>query len=375
METLGQIKETIKKAIAEGLETGFKFLEHLLDRESLLYTVFDDLRKRYESAGIDLARGVIDTEKKKEIEDQVRYGLIFVVVEKLIAEDIIASRRPADDARSSHRTVPPFDRKFPRYKLDVLRLDRNDVAAIFKQRFKMLEKEKTQHYFVYGDNNQQPDRFVERMIFELESSSHLLDYQPEGDKHIFIHNLKLAGNLHVSKCYFLEYFEERFGGSVSCLLELEKIFNPNDRYPFVVTVLNLYVDEWQPYTPDFFKWFLDDFCQTDPANPAHFLFFFILQKGATEHPAPEKSTQQKQVEVFMNSLGGRSNCTVFPELRPISVNDLEKWLQAFISNTYAITQLRKEILSPEKYGDQLDLALVEYQLMDFIRQKQSSLTL
>ena len=379
METLSQIKETIKKAIAEGLETGLKFIESLLDKESALFNVFVEFKRSFADAMLDFDRGLIDTAKKKEIESQVTHGLIYGIVEKLELDDIIASRRPAGDKKASRRIIPPFNLKFPKYKLDVLRLDRTDTAALFKQRFMELKEPKVQHYFVYAERHQQPRSFVERMIFEVETNPNLILYEPEGDKHIFVKELDLGNNLEIARLNFCEYFSGRFGGNVASLHQVEPAFAPGDYYPFVATVIRLHVDDWRPHTEDFLKWLFNDFCRTDPAIPTHFLFFFIVQKDTARNTAglpffrflTGKNNPAKKAEAVLDAVRHMPWCTVFPELKPILVRDLIKWLGDFISNETAIDTLLRDILGSEKHGEAFDMSLVESQLVTYLQQKQS----
>jgi DNA replication protein DnaD len=384
METLTQIKEAIKEALANGIEEGLRTLEQFLATESPKFDQFAGLKNKYSDTQINLALGKISIENRGIVVNQIRDSLLNQFLEELEVMDIAQAYRPAGVKLPTLRPIPPFDRKFPRYKLDVLRLDRTNVAALFKERFGEMEKNKvkTQHYFIYADRHQQPGSFVERMIFELETSPHLLNYEAEGDKHIAIRELDLAGNLEVSKLRLCEYFEERFGGPVSYLLQAEQFFAPTDRYPYLITVLKIHVRDWQPHTADFFKWFFNDFCITDPAIPTRFLFFFIFQKDTAAAGAKRsffsflsgKSSQQKDAEALLDSLKTKPGCTVFPELKPISLHDLIKWLSDFISNESVIDKLLKEILGTEKYGDQFDLSLVESQLVAYLAQRQGLAT-
>ncbi len=217
---------------------------------------------------------------------------------------------------------------------------------------------------------------MERLVFEMESNARTLLYDAEGDKHIRIVEPETEGNLAISKLNFCEYFSERFGTSVSTLedIPLPPLTEGNDNY--VITVFKYHIKEWKEYSKAIFEWLLSSFCKTSETVPTKFIFFHVLQKDSFQARAKGsllrllggKPGKQKRVEIMLEAMKKHPNCTVLPELKPINIHDLTKWLEEFISNETVIDKLLKDITGGQKFKDALDMSFVENQLVNILYQ-------
>jgi len=378
MKSLSHLKEEIKIEIAKGLENAFTRLETMLSHECPRYLDLLQLKGKFEDSQKQFKLGTISYESATLVSNQVRYGLLTEIVARMETEDLQKEYRLAAAGSSRRKLILPFDLKLPKFKMDVLRLDRKDTAAMFRERFKQLGETTVQHYFVYGDRHQQPRSFVERMIFELESTGQTLHYEAEGDKHILVKEPEMEGNLEVSKLRFCECFSERFGTSVSRLSDIESSATTGNN-AFITTILKFHVEDWKDYTRAFLIWLLTDFCMSASALPASFLFFHIIQKDSFSGSAKRspiwffggKPAKQKLVEAALKELEQFQSCTVFPELKPISQYDLTKWLQEFISNETAIDTLLNEITGAQKQTQNFDMSFIENRLTQLLQEKRN----
>jgi hypothetical protein len=377
MKTLNHIKEEIKMALAKGVEATISKLEQMLSHQSSSYTDLLQIKGRYEDSQHKFKMGLIPYETASLIANQVRYALLTEIVVKLDREDFQQQYMPDENFPEKSKSILPFDLKVPRFKMDVLRLDRKNAASIFNARFNNLKEAPVQHYFIYADRHQQPRSFVERLIFELESKSSILQYDAEGDKHIKLAEPDLEGNLEISKLRLCEYFSERFGTSVSSVSDIPATKTSGGNQMIIASTFKYHIKEWKPYSKAFFEWLFTSFSDAPKGNTAKFIFFHIIQKDSFSARAKGsimgflsgKSSKQKLAENTLKQLQKFPNCTVLPELKPISLHDLTKWLEEFISNETAVDKLVKMITGAQVRKDPLDMSFVEDQLINILHQR------
>jgi hypothetical protein len=377
MKTLNHIKEEIKKALNKGIEVTISRTEDILSPEADLYADLLQIKGRYKDSQRKFQMGLIPYETAALVANQVRYALLTEIVARLNAEDLKDQYRPETTNPPILKTQLPFDLKIPRFKMDVLRLDRRKAASLFKARFNELNDNPVQHYFIYGDRHQQPRSLVERLVFEMESNARTLQYDAEGNKHIRITEPEVEGNLAISKLRICEYFSERFGTSVSTLQDIPLSPGTNGMDNFIITVFKFHIKEWQDYSKAIFEWLLSTFCNMEEPSTTKFIFFHVIQKDSFSARAKGslmslfggKPGKQKRAEMALEGLKKYPNCTVLPELKPISLHDLTKWLEEFISNETVIDRLLKEITGERKLSDSLDMSFVENQLVNILQQR------
>lgn len=378
MATLNHIKEEIKKALAKGVEVTIAKMEPMLSQQSPLYADLLQVKGRYEDSQHKFQLGLIPYETASLIANQVRYALLTEIIARLDREDFRELYRPEDNFSKKPNTMLPFDLKVPRFKMDVLRLDRKDAASIFNARFNSLKDSPVQHYFIYADRHQQPRSFVERLIFELESKSSILQYEAEGDNHIKLEEPELEGNLEISKLRLCEYFSERFGTSVSSISDIPTTTTSGENPMIIATTFKYHIKEWKPYSKAFFEWLCTSFSNMPQGDTARFIFFHVIQKDHFPERAKGsilvffngKSSKQKLAETTLKQLQKFPNCTVLPELKPISLHDLTKWLEEFISNETAVDKLLNSITGAPIQKDYLDMSVIEDQLVNILHQRQ-----
>ncbi|KAA3639758.1 MAG: hypothetical protein DWQ02_03090 [Bacteroidetes bacterium] len=376
MKTLNHIKEEIKMEMAKGIEASISKTEALLSTESSLHSDLLQIKGRYADSQRKFQMGLIPYEATSLVANQVRYALLTEIVGRLEIDDFKDHYKPEEKIPDKPITQLPFDLKIPRFKMDVLRLDRRKAASLFRARFDLLKDIPVQHYFIYGDRHQQPRSLVERLVFEMESNARTLQYDAEGDKHIRIVEPETEGNLAVSKLSFCEYFSERFGTTVSTLADIPVSPSTEGNDQYVITVFKFHIKEWKDYSKAIFEWLLSTFCKTSDGASTKFIFFHVLQKDSFSARAKGsllrilggKPGKQKRVETMLEGFKKHPNCTVLPELKPISIHDLTKWLEEFISNETVIDKLLKDISGGKKFKDALDMSFVENQLVNILHQ-------
>jgi len=269
-------------------------------------------------------------------------------------------------------TIPPFDKGIPRYKIDILSLDRRDQADLFEIQFHN-QKSNVQHYFIHSDNLQLPNSFGYRLVFQLESWLKKLDktmhYVAQNNHFVKIKNWKFSSDIGISQRRIKAYFEELFElAAIDSLTELKKEYPLIQKYDYISTIFKIHQEDWNETSAEILNWFIQDFCKTSSAYSTKFLFFFIIEKHVEDESG---STQEIAINSTLEEIGKIENCTIFSELKPVKKLQLLRWFGGFVDKESEINRMVKQIIDnySNQVADGMNMSHVEEQLSDIIEKE------
>jgi hypothetical protein len=363
MRRLEDIKKELKGLAANRLEDALLRLKELLPAGSELCREVALQQSRLNQVERDFLQGIAGYYDRT-----VAYNRACMAILTLID-----GLKPEDLAVDTHSI---FDLRIPRYKPDLMRLNRRQAKSRFSEKFERLKTADTQHYIILAERHQQPRTFVERLILDLEDRGFSLDYEPEGDYHVRLAHLDPGSDLEGAQLFFRQYLSQRFHQDISRLADLKPGFPPSGQYEYIITAFE-FAGLWEKHTGELLRWIATDFSQPPPSLPTHFIFFYIIDEGLLKPPpaaglldflSGRKSTRQL-IQQALQHLETLPNCTLIPELQPVPVEELAAWLHDYVSNEEEIDKLLQEVLRPLGDGQdqkRLNMSFIERRLMEYI---------
>ena len=273
---------------------------------------------------------------------------------------------------SPNFTIAPFDKGIPRYKIDILSLDRRDQADLFEIQFHNQESS-VQHYFIHADNLQLPNSFGYRLVFQLElwlkKLGKTMHYIAQNNHFVKIKNWKFSSDIGISQRRIKAYFEELFElVAVDSLSELKTEYPLIKKYDYISTIFKIHQEEWNETSGEILKWFINEFCKITNEYSTKFLFFFIIEKHVEEAPS---QTQQTAINQTLTEIGTLKNCTVFSELKPVKKLQILRWFGNFVQKESEIKRMVQHIIDNNS-GDienGMNMSHVEEQLSNIIEKE------
>ncbi len=266
-------------------------------------------------------------------------------------------------------TIPPFDKGIPRYKIDILSLDRHDQADVFEINFHKQEST-VQHYFIHANNLQLPNSFGYRLVFQLElwlkKLNKTMHYVAQNNHFVKIKNWKFSSDMGISQRRIKAYFEELFElSSIDSLTELKIEYPLIKKYDYISTIFKIHQEDWNDNSAAVLKWFINDFGKVTSGYSTKFLFFFIIEKHVEELPSKD---QEVAINNTLQEISMIKNCTVFSELKPVKKLQILRWFGDFVEKESEIKRMVQRIID-NNTGDVsngIDMSFVEEQLSDII---------
>jgi len=330
-------------------------------------------------AGMTIHRSLVEIEEKAP--DEPIWGIFYKEENKELLKYSLPLK-PTEDMEdqtlqetieaSPNFTIPPFDKGIPRYKMDILSLDRNDQADLFEVNFHK-QASNVQHYFIHADNLQLPNSFGYRLVFQLELWLKELDktihYVAQNNHFVKIKNWKFSSDIGISQRRIKSYFEELFELTpIDSLTELKSEYPLIKKYDYISTIFKIHQEDWDSSSAEILKWFIKDFCRTTVRFPTKFLFFFIIEKHVEDTSSKD---QEIAIDQTLEEIENIENCTVFSELKPVKKLQILRWFGNFVARESEIKRMVQQIIDNNS-GDienGINMSDVEEQLSDIIEQE------
>lgn len=242
-------------------------------------------------------------------------------------------------------------------KVDKYTCNRGEQNSRFKTNFIQVRgQQKFQFYFIHGEEKQSPMGLFNRFVLEHIATAY--------DRYFY----KVALVEEAA-----EFEEAKINAITSLFKALE--LNPN-RYQAneltintlatsriakemecVVVMFKIYSSSWKKFTPDYFRWAVNEYCDITnlPADAPDFVFFWNVVYDEVAQPGGflQKLFKSTPKDRILKALTSYPSILELPELPPVDISDINKWFDRLTQDP-----LEKESQIVQYFpGPQKDLAM------------------
>ncbi|MEL7194743.1 MAG: hypothetical protein AAFO96_19985 [Bacteroidota bacterium] len=218
--------------------------------------------------------------------------------------------------------------------------NRTHASEKFWQAFEEKEGLPFQFYFILSCPTQQPNSFVERVIYEiieeiLDDDSQAINYERDSFDRLKLKPLPLGKLKGTSPKKLKKYFSERFEMNIKDFESFLETGSPPLRYRYVISAFQLSERKWkEDNMKQYLEWMIQNFQSSNWSHDTQFIFFinFLAAKAyLPEAPPPLPSMRS-----VLNGLSDAYEaCTLIDPLRPVPQEDLVDWFRDLGARNHA----------------------------------------
>jgi hypothetical protein len=297
--TLENIKSELIEVVEQKLPLAFDKLSDVLSKDSIYFKVPILQSSIYHTLFIQQLEGVIGQEDYRVELQRIKYALLETIG-SLTKGDLKTLQTDVSEAQ-----LEAFMNELalaPMPKISLVNCNRDQAIADFETFFYEREDQPYQFYFITASNDQEPDSFAERLVYEIAGQTDnaiakaAIDYKrieeplPLSNKtvkveRVFTEPLPLGRVLKASQRAFRQYLSERLIPHQMDNLTLEEfISEAAKRLEYRYMMFNFIFDaaEWNAATSQYITWLIETFKQNIKTEPT-FIFTFVINIETEEN--------------------------------------------------------------------------------------------
>lgn len=191
-----------------------------------------------------------------------------------------------------------------------------------------------QVYFVTACQTQRPDRFSERLLYEVkldyerEDEEAAIFYSHDDDGRLITFDLPLLPDLESSKKTFRKHFAREF--ELSGEEEIETFLTGKAvdyEYRAIFLAYEIDGNEWYDFLPDYYRWIVENFHAINRKGATFFLSFVHYVDDA--HKGDEMQPENRRIMHALDELAREDEIAChLSELPEVALRDFRSWLRS-----------------------------------------------
>lgn len=224
-------------------------------------------------------------------------------------------------------------------RLYLVNCDRSEMYDAFWNRYGdfSAKKQHFQFYFITSCNTQMPQRFSERMAYELielecdsDDNAVKADWKesPGGERLLRVEDIPfIPRDLESSKKEFKKAFAKRFEfKEPESFEDFLKTGVPQIGQKFVITLYSIPQAVWgKSFFPEYLDWIMKSFSQTHENVPLFLFYFSFYLKGMHENVTEEHNSLLAVLDKLAREY---PNACLLKPLLPVPQEDIDEWLRS-----------------------------------------------
>ena len=191
-----------------------------------------------------------------------------------------------------------------------------------------------QVYFVTACQTQRPDRFSERLLFEvkqfheLEAEEAGIFYRNDDDGRLITFDLPLLPDLESSKKAFRKHFAREFELSGDEEIDTFLTGKAVDyEYRAIFLAYEIDGNEWYDFLPDYYRWIVENFRAIDRKGTTFLLSFVHYVDDA--HQDEKERPENRRIMLALDELAQEDAIAChLSELPEVALRDFTTWLRS-----------------------------------------------
>jgi hypothetical protein len=231
-----------------------------------------------------------------------------------------------------------------------------------------------QVYFVTACQTQRPDRFSERLLYEVKLDYEREDeeaatfYRHDDDGRLITFVLPLLPDLESSKRAFRKHFAREF--ELSGEEEIDTFLTGKAvdyEYRAIFLAYEIDGNEWYDFLPDYYRWIVENFRAIDRKGTTFFLSFVHYVDDA--HKNEKMLPENRRIMRALDELARQNDIAChLSELPEVDLRDFRSWLRGVqirdLDNQDDLIEYAIRQLKPPERKAYIDRALINMQRID-----------
>lgn len=241
-------------------------------------------------------------------------------------------------------------------KVDKYTCNRSEQNSRFKTNFIQVRgREKFQFYFIHGEEKQSPLGLFNRFVLEHIGTSYDRYFHKVASVEESSEFGEAKINAITSLFKALELNPNRYGADELTIKTIAESRIAREM-ECVAVMFKIYSSSWKKFTPDYFKWAVNEYCNPDllPPNSPDFVFFWNVVYDDTTAPTGffKKLLGGSPKQNILKALTSFPRILELPELPPVRISDVNKWFDRMTEDP-----LEKEAQIEKYFDNQSDMAM------------------